>query len=92
MAEIHINNPQALIEQASNVAQLSNNIARVQEDLLVLCQQISKAWQSNTVDKETYLSSLNKSLKKVEGLTLALSALSKNLQAYAQNQINTANG
>jgi len=92
MGEYEINNPHALIEQAGNVYQLGQNTLRVQEELNSFCYQISSAWQSDTVDKETYLKTLQENLVKIETLVHALTALSNNLNAYAERAIaNKAN-
>lgn len=91
MGEYNVKDPQALLDQAGNVAQIAQNILRVQEELNGYCNQISNAWQSDTVDKESYLKVLQSNLAKVETLTAALRALSNNLTAYAQQEIQNMN-
>lgn len=91
MGEYNVKDPQALLEQAGNVAQLGQNILRVKEELTGYCSQISGAWQSDTVDKESYLKVLQENLVKVETLVAALRALSNNLTAYAQREIQNMN-
>ena len=86
MGNIHINDADALIEQAGNVAQLNQNILRVQEDLLAAATRIRQAWASDTVDKETYLKTIETNLTKMATLASALRALSNNLIVYANRQ------
>lgn len=91
MGNYEIKDPQALLEQAGNVAQIAQNILRVQEDLNGYCQQISNAWQSDTQDKESYLSGIQTNLAKTETLVSALMSLSRNLTTYATKEIQTKN-
>lgn len=91
MGEINVKDPNALLEQAGNLGQLAQNILRVQEDLNGYCQQISNAWQSDTVDKESYLKTLQTNLTKMSTLVSALRALSNNLTSYAQKEIQNMN-
>lgn len=86
MGNIHINDADALIEQAGNVAQLNQNVLRVQEDLSVAVGRIRNSWQSDTVDKETYLKTIETNLSKIGTLCAALKALSNNLIVYANQQ------
>ena len=88
---VQINDPQLLISQAANLAQLASNIDRVQEDLTALSSKIGGAWSSDTVDKESYLSSLNTTLQRIGGLTGILMSLSKKLETYVVNQMQNAN-
>ena len=83
---IQINDVDALLEQAGDLSQLSSNISNVQGDLLAASTKISNAWASDTVDKETYLKSLNENLGKIATLTTALDGLSKSLTTYAEQQ------
>ncbi len=89
MGEYNVKDPQALLEQAGNLDQLGQNILRVNEDLTNYCQQIGSAWQSDTADKESYLSVLEENLRKIETLCSALRGLSYNLTYYAQQTIQT---
>lgn len=91
MGEYKVKDPQALLDQAGNIAQIGQNILRVNEELAGYCNQISNAWQSDTVDKESYLKVLQQNLAKVETLVAALRALSNNLSAYAQREIQNMN-
>lgn len=91
MGNYEIRDPQALLEQAGNVAQIAQNILRVQEDLNSYCSQISNAWQSDTQDKESYLSGIQTNLAKTETLVSALMSLSRNLTTYATKEIQTKN-
>lgn len=91
MGTYEVNNVQALLEQAGNIAQIGQNILRVNEELSGYCSQISNAWQSDTVDKESYLKVLQDNLVKIETLVAALRALSNNLTAYAQREIQNMN-
>lgn len=92
MGNYEVSDLQALLEQAGNVAQLGQNILRVNEELSGYCSQISNAWQSDTVDKESYLKVLQDNLVKIETLVAALRALSNNLTAYAQREIQNQSG
>ena len=83
---IDIKDANALIEQAGNVAQLNQNILRVQEDLIAAATRIRNAWTSDTVDKETYLKTIETNLTKIGTLGAALRALSNNLIVYANRQ------
>jgi len=91
MGEYKVKDPQALLDQAGNIAQINQNILRVKEELVGYCTQISSAWQSDTVDKESYLKILQENLAKVETLCAAVRALSNNLTAYAQREIQNMN-
>ena len=91
MGEYKVKDPQALLDQAGNIAQMGQNILRINEELAGYCNQISNAWQSDTVDKESYLKVLQQNLAKVETLVAALRALSNNLSAYAQREIQNMN-
>lgn len=91
METINIKNPHLLLEQAGNLAQINQNILNLQEELVVATQQISNAWGSDTIDKESYLKEINEANEKIATLVTAISALSKNLQYYAQRQISNAN-
>ena len=73
-----------LLQQAQNLAQINQNILRVKEDLTGCVGQISSAWQSDTVDKDSYLKKIEEELRKIETLTSALFALSNHLIALAQ--------
>ena len=83
---IDIENPDMLIEQAGAVAQLNNNILRVEEDLQVATSRIRNAWESDTADKDAYLQQIETNLTKIETLCAALRALSNNLIVYANQQ------
>lgn len=91
MGEYKVKDPQSLLDQAGNVAQIAQNILRVNEELSAYCNQISAAWQSDTADKESYLKVLQENLVKIETLCAALKALSNNLTAYAQQEIQNMN-
>lgn len=91
MDNFQINDANALLQQAGNLQQLSQNILRVKEDLNGCCGRISSAWQSDTVDKESYLRVLQENLQKVETLAAAIESLGRNLTDFAQNAIATAN-
>lgn len=91
MDNFQINDANALLDQAGNLYQSSQNILRVQESLTGCCQRISSAWQSDTVDKESYLKVLQENLQKMETLAAAITSLGSNLTEFAQNAIATAN-
>ena len=91
MDNFQINDPNALIQQAGNLAQISQNVRRVQEELDACCGRISSAWQSDTVDKESYLKGLQENTRKMQVLSEALTSLSNNLTNFAQQAIRTAN-
>ena len=91
MEEYIVKDPQLLLEQAGNVYQLGQNILRIKEEINGYCQQIGNAWQSDTVDKESYLKNLQVNLSKMETLVAALRSLSNNLTAYAQREIKNMN-
>ena len=83
---IEIQDANMLIEQAGAVAQLNNNILRVQEDLTAATTKIRNAWSSDTADKDTYLKQIETNLTKIQTLCSALRALSNNLIVYANQQ------
>ena len=84
--DIYIKDADLLLDQAGNLYQLSQNILRVQEDLVAACNKIANAWTSDTVDKESYLTGLNNELNRVSNLAAALNGLSNSLTIYAQEQ------
>ena len=47
MDNFNIQDAQQLLSQAGNLAQVNQNILRVQEQLSQCCEQISSAWQSD---------------------------------------------
>lgn len=91
MNNINVNDINALISQAENLFQFSQNILRSVEDLQGISGQISVAWQSDTVDKESYLKAINESLTKATTLAEAVRQLSVKLNNYAQKQLTTSN-
>lgn len=91
MNNFDIQDAQLLLSQAGNLEQANQNILRAQEQLSDCCSQISSAWQSNTEDKSSYLSTLQKNLEKLFTLTSAIHSLSGKLTSFAQQSINTAN-
>jgi len=91
MNNFDIQDAQLLLSQAGNLEQVNQNILRAQEQLTDCCNQISSAWQSDTEDKSSYLSNLQKNLQKLQTLTSAIHSLSAKLTVFAQNSINTAN-
>lgn len=91
MDNFQINDANALLNQAGNLYQSSQNILRVKEGLTGCCQRISSAWQSDTVDKESYLKVLQENLQKMDTLSSAIATLASNLTEFAQNSIATAN-
>ena len=91
MDNFNIQDAQQLLAQAGNLAQVNQNILRVQEQLTQCCDQISGAWQSDTEDKTSYLGNLQKNLGKLQTLTSAITSLSNKLTDFAQQSIKAAN-
>ena len=91
MNNFNIQDAQQLLAQAGNLAQVNQNILRVQEQLTQCCDQISCAWQSDTEDKTSYLGNLQKNLGKLQTLTSAITSLSNKLTDFAQQSIKAAN-
>lgn len=91
MGDIKINDPQTLISQSENLLQYAQNILRIVEDLKGHASSIGNAWQSDTLDKETYLSAINSSLNKMETLAAVIRATGNKLIYYARQQIANAN-
>jgi transposase-like protein len=91
MNNFNIQDAQQLLTQAGNLAQVNQNIMRVQEQLSQCCEQIGNAWQSDTEDKTSYLGNLQKNLSKLQTLTSAIYSLSNKLTDFAQQSIKTAN-
>ena len=90
-SNFEIRQAEHLLEQAQAIAQLNQNVLRVQEELTASCAEIRNAWQSDTVDKESYLQGIEKNMQKIGNLTSALFKLSNHLTAFAQKSIQTAN-
>lgn len=91
MNNFNIQDAQQLLTQAGNLAQVNQNILRVQEQLSDCCNQINSAWQSDTADKASYLGNLQKNLQKMQTLSAAITSLSNKLTDFAQQSIRTAN-
>ena len=87
----NIQDAQTLLTQAGNLAQVNQNILRVQEQLTDCCNQISQAWQSDTEDRISYLSNLEKNLAKMQTLCAAINSLSSKLTDFAEQSIRQAN-
>jgi len=88
---VNINDPYALINQAEAILQQTQNILRVVESLYGHSTTIASSWQSDTVDKESYLSSIDSSITKVKTLAGAMRATGNKLIAYARQQIANSN-
>lgn len=91
MNNFNIKDAQLLLTQAGDLAQVNQNVLRVQEQLTDCCNQISSAWQSDTEDKASYLGNLQKNLQKIQTLSAAITSLSNKLTDFAQQAIRTAN-
>ena len=84
---IDIKEPDQVLSLAGDLAQYANNVLQVTEDLNASSTQISNAWASDTIDKDSYLKELNANITKLITLTEALSKLSNTLTVYASKQI-----
>lgn len=87
----NIKNAQGLLSQAGSLAQINQNILRVQEQLTSCCKEVSNAWQSDTEDRASYLGNLEKNLVKIQRLCAAIEALSRKLTTFAEDSIRNAN-
>lgn len=92
MSNIYIKDAQSLISQVTNVSQIIENISKTKESLTDISNEISSAWASDTVDKDSYLKKLNDNLVKMNTLILSMKSLSVQLQNYAYKQIKNNNG
>lgn len=92
MDNVHIKDAQSLINQVSNVNQIIENILRAKESITDISNEISNAWASNTIDKNSYLKKLNDNLTKMDTLISSMKSLSVHLQNYAYKQIKNYNG
>ena len=86
-----IQDAQRLLAESGELEQLNQNILRVQEQLAECSSQVRGAWQSDTVDKESYLGNLDKNLQKIFTLSGALRSLSSKLNSFAEQSIRQAN-
>lgn len=78
-----INDINLLLEQIGNIKQIRQNIFYLYLDLDANINQIANAWQSDTVDKESYLSTIRKDLQNLDTLCNAVSRLNSNLESFA---------
>lgn len=78
-----INDINLLLEQIGNIKQIRQNIFYLYSDLDANINQIANAWQSDTVDKESYLSTIRKDLQNLDTLCNAVSRLNSNLESFA---------
>ena len=83
----HIDDAAGLKSQAGELAQINQNIFRVQEQLSDCCAQISQAWQSDTEDRNSYLGNLEKNLQKISTFCAAIKSLSNKLAGFAENAL-----
>ena len=90
MATIEIKDVEKLMTQASQVEAVTKVVQTLKEELLSNCNQVSGAWQSETVDKESYLKDLTENIEKLSTLAQALTTLGNRLQTYAQEQHTTS--
>lgn len=90
-SNFEITDAQNLLVQSGNLAQVNQNILRVQEQLADCSREISNAWQSDTEDRESYLGNLNKNLEKIRTLGAAILSLSNKLTDFAEKSISQAN-
>ena len=81
---IEIKDADLLLEQAGDLAQMANNISSTSTDLSAANKKIAGAWASDTVDKDSYLKTLNDNITKIQTLVTAISGLSKVLTIYAE--------
>ena len=86
-----IQDAQRLLAESGELAQVNQNILRVQEQLNDCSSQIRGAWQSDTEDKESYLGNLDKNLQKIITLCGAVRSLSAKLNSFAEQSIRQAN-
>ena len=86
-----ISDANLLLDQLGDLQQVQNDILRVKESLSSCCDQIGAAWQSDTIDKQSYLESINKNLYKMDLVNQALNILVADLTSYATDLIRTAN-
>jgi len=91
MNNFEIKDAPLLLSQAGDLAQVNQNILRISEQLGDYCNQISNAWQSDTVDKTSYLGNLEKNVQTINQLCRAINELSNKLTDFAQQSIRTAN-
>lgn len=78
-----INDINQLLEQIGNIKQIRQNLYYICADLNANINQIANAWQSDTVDKESYLSTIQKDLQNLETLGNAVNRLNSNLEIFA---------
>ena len=86
-----INDINQLLEQIGNIKQIRQNLYYVCTDLSTNINQIANAWQSDTVDKESYLSTIQKDIQNLDTLCNAISKLNSNLETFALSAQRIAN-
>ncbi len=78
-----INDVDQLLEQVGNLRQTVQNILVIHEDLTSYVSQIRNAWQSDTEDRDSYLTTLEKDLTNLYNLNSAVDKLNANLESFA---------
>ncbi len=91
MNDFNIRDAQRLLSQSGELSQTNQNIMRVKEQIEEYINQISNAWQSDTQDKEAYLSGIKSALGKMSTLTVAVNSLATKLNSFAEQSIRVAN-
>lgn len=91
MDNFEIQDAHRLLEQAGDLDQVNNNIRAAKENISSCCDQISGAWQSDTVDKDSYLKTIRDNIQKLDTLNSAIKSLGASLRDFATQAINTAN-
>ena len=86
---LDIETKRLLLEQVSELQQINQNIRSAIENLQACSSEISAAWNSDTEDKTSYLSSMDKNLEKASSLVQAVLSITNYLQTYAQRVIAT---
>ncbi len=91
MDNFEIQDAQRLLSQAGDLAQINQNIMRVKEQLDECIAQVNNAWQSDTQDRESYLSGIQKNIGKIDTLCAAIRSLSNKLNDFAEQSIRVSN-
>ena len=87
---IQVKSPIKAMIAASSLENATEKIDFYTEGLMESCTQIKTAWQSETVDKETYVKDLEDSISNLNTLIAALKKLNSETSNYAQQLAKTS--
>jgi len=91
MNNYEIRDAQLLLDQVEQMTAVNKTIISLREQMEACIMQISNAWTSNTVDRDSYMSNINRNLVKLESWNTAVTTLAANLNSFANESIRIAN-